>query len=101
MFTPSIELIFENLETDYIDTNPFHSMIDPIVNRRFGNTLHYQNGKNQHQHTNKNSSQKYHHSTTRQKYQNRNSRHNISIDILVKNINPYPSKDIEHIQSNN
>ena len=73
IFTPSIELICETLETAEIDTNSSHSMIEPIVNRKFGNTSHHQNGPNQRQHTNKNASQQYHHSTTRQQYQQRNT----------------------------
>ena len=67
VFSPSIELLFETLETADIGMNPSHSMVEPIVNRNFGNTLQHQNGPNQRQQTNKNAIQKYHHSTPRQK----------------------------------
>ena len=73
IFAPSIELIFGTLETAEIYMNPSHSMIEPIVNRNFGNIFHHQNGPNQHQHTNKNAIQKYNHSITRQQYQYRNA----------------------------
>ena len=53
--------------------NPPHSIINPIVNRNFGNKFHHQNGPNKRQHTNKNASHKYHNITTRQQYQNRNN----------------------------
>ena len=66
ILTPSIELIFEALETDDIEMYPSHSMLDPIFYRNFGNTFHHQNGPNQRQHTNKNTRKLYHHSTTRQ-----------------------------------
>ena len=69
----SIENIFETLETDGIDMNPYQSMIDPIVNRKFVNTFHHQNGPNQRQHTNKNSSQKYHQNIQGQQYQHINT----------------------------
>ena len=36
-FTPKIKEIFERLETSDIDMAPSHSMIEPIVNRNFGN----------------------------------------------------------------
>ena len=41
IFTPSIELIFETLETAEIDINPYHLFIDPILNRKFENTFHH------------------------------------------------------------
>ena len=72
-FTPSMEIIFETLETVDINMNPYHLMIKPIVNRNFGNTLHHQNGSNQRQPTNKNFSPQYQHITTRQQYQQRNT----------------------------
>ena len=34
-------------------------MIEPIVNRNFGNTFQHQNGPYQRQHTHKNTSQQY------------------------------------------
>ena len=70
---PSMELIFETLETADIDMSPYHSMIEPIFNSKFVNTFHHQNVPNNCQHTNKNFSQKYHHSTTIQQYQHRNT----------------------------
>ena len=72
-FTPKTEEIFETLETADIDMNPSHSMIEPIINRNFGNTSQHQNGPNQHQHTHKNISQQYQHRNTRQQYQHRNT----------------------------
>ena len=51
--TPSMEGIFETTGTADIDINPSHSMIEPILNRKFGNTFYHQNGQNKHQHTNK------------------------------------------------
>ena len=41
IFNPSMELIFETLETADVDMNPSHSMIESIVNRNFGNTFHH------------------------------------------------------------
>ena len=71
-FKPKIEYIFEILETSDIYMNPHHQMIEPIVNRNFGNTLQHQNEPNQHQHTNKNISKKHQHRSIRQHYQHRN-----------------------------
>ena len=73
IFTHSMKVIFETTETEYIDMNTYHSMIENIVNRNFGNKSHHKNGPNQRQHTNKNVSQKYHHNNNRQHYQNRNT----------------------------
>ena len=73
IFNPSMELILENTQTADIDMNPYHSMIEHIINRNFGNKLHHQNGQNQRQHTNKNDIHKYQHSTTRKQYQHRNT----------------------------
>ena len=53
MFTPKIEEIFETRETSYIDINPSHSMIEPIVNRNFVNIFQHQDGTNQRQRTKK------------------------------------------------
>ena len=53
--------------------NPYQSMVDPIVNRNFGNTFYHQNGPNQCQYTNKNSSQKYPQINSRQQYKHRNT----------------------------
>ena len=39
IFTTPMEIILETLETLYIDMNPSHSMIEPIVNNNFGNKL--------------------------------------------------------------
>ena len=73
-----MELIFENLETEDIEMNPYHSMIEPIVNRNFGNKFHHHNGPNKRQHTNNILSQKYQHSTTRD--------NSISTETLANNI---------------
>ena len=67
-FTPKTEKIFETLETADIDMNPPHSMIEPIVNRNFGNKFQHQNGPNQHHQTHKNTSKQYQHRNTRQQY---------------------------------
>ena len=53
-FNPSIEIIFETLETSDIDINPSNLMIYPIINRDFWNTFHHQNEQNQRQQSNKN-----------------------------------------------
>ena len=58
IYIPSIEVISETIETLEIDMDSYHSMIEHIINRKFVNKFHHQNGTNQHQHTNKNSSQK-------------------------------------------
>ena len=41
--TPTIEELFKTLETADIDMTSSHSMIEPIVNHNFGNTLQHQN----------------------------------------------------------
>ena len=58
-FTPTPEEVFETLYTAYIGIKSSHSIIEPIVNRNFWNTFQRQNGPNQHQHTQKNTSQRY------------------------------------------
>ena len=68
-----MEVIFETIETEDIDMNPYHSIIEPIVKRKFGNTFHHQNEPNQYQHTNKSTSQQYKHSNTRKQYHHRNT----------------------------
>ena len=68
-----MEVILETLETLYIDMNPSHSMIEPIVNNNFGNKLKHHNVTNQRQHTNKNTSHQYQHSKTRQQYHHKNT----------------------------
>ena len=55
----TIEEIFGTLETANLDMSKPHSVIDPIVNRKFGNILHRYNGPNQWQHVHKCTSQKY------------------------------------------
>ena len=52
IFTPPMELIFETLEKTDIDMNPYHSMIETIFNRKFGNTSHNKNEPNNCQYTN-------------------------------------------------
>ena len=68
-FTPKIEEIFESLETSDIDITPSHSIIEPIVNRNFGNIFQHHNGPNQFQNKHKNTSQQHQHINTSQQYQ--------------------------------
>ena len=56
-FKFTIEGVFETLETADVDMSTYYYMIDPIFNRKFGNTFHHQNGKNQRQHAPKNTGQ--------------------------------------------
>ena len=56
-FTYGIEEVSETLFTADIDMTTSHSMIEPIVNRNFGNTFQHQNGINQRQQTHKKNSQ--------------------------------------------
>ena len=58
IFNFLMEMIFETLKTADIDTNPPHSIIEPIFNRNFGNKFHHQNETNQHQPNNINVTQK-------------------------------------------
>ena len=39
--TPTIEEVFETLETANIDMKSSHSMIEPIANQNFGNTFQH------------------------------------------------------------
>ena len=56
-----IEEIFETLETAYVDTIEEHYsvMIEAIVNIKFGNTFHNQNGPNQIQNIHNHTSHQY------------------------------------------
>ena len=99
IFTHSIELIFLTLETALIDMNPLHSMIDPIVNKNFGNKFHHQNGPNQRQHTKNISASNTITSPLDNSISTETLVNNVSIDILVNNINQDHPKDIEHLQS--
>ena len=72
---PAVEEVFETLETLDIDMTPYHSMIEPISNRNFGNTFQHQNGQNQRQHTHKKTS------------------NNIETIVNSTSINPYPFRD--------
>ena len=72
-FIHSIELIFKHMDIVDIDMNPYQLMIDPIVNRNFGNTFHHQNGPNQRQRTSRKSRQQYYQITPRQQYHHRNT----------------------------
>ena len=45
-FRSTIGEVFETLDTDDLDMSTSHSMIDPIVNIKFGNTFNHQNGSN-------------------------------------------------------
>ena len=58
-FNPTIEEVFETLDTADIDMSSSHSMIKPIVNHNFGNKFQHHNGPNQRQHPYKNTSQNY------------------------------------------
>ena len=73
IFTPSMEVIFDNIETADVGMNPYHSTIKPIIKRNFGNKFHHHNGSDQRQNTNKNASNQYNNSNTRQRYQHRNN----------------------------
>ena len=55
----AIKEFFEALETDNVDMLKIHYMIEPIVNRNFGNTFHRHNGPNQCERFHKNTCQKY------------------------------------------
>ena len=72
-FTPSMEVIFETLETAYDDMIPPHSIIETIVNSNFGNTFHHKNWPNQRQPTKNNSIQSYQKSNTRQQYHHKHT----------------------------
>ena len=50
IFQSTIEEVFETLETPYVDMSTSHSMIEPTVNKKFGNTYNHQNGPNKRQH---------------------------------------------------
>ena len=93
-----MELIFETLDIYDIVMNPYHSMIDPIVNSNFEHKLHHQNGPNHRKKHNKNTSQQYHYSTTRKRISTETMANSIRIDIPFNNINPDTSKDIERLQ---
>ena len=49
IFTPLMELILEPLDTVDIYINPYHLMIEPIVESNFENTFQYQNAPDQRQ----------------------------------------------------
>ena len=89
-----MELIFETMETEEIYTNTYHSMIEPIVNRNFGNTFHHQNGPNQIQQTKKIPVSNNNTSPLDNSISTETLTKNINIDILANSINPYPSKEI-------
>ena len=72
-FTPTIEEVFETLETADIDMTPSQLIIEPIVNLNFGNKFQHQNGPNQSQPTHKNTIQHHQHRNNSQQYQNRNN----------------------------
>ena len=56
-FNPTIEEIFETLDTADIYMTPSHSIIEPIVNHNFVNIFQHHIGSNKRQHTHKNTSQ--------------------------------------------
>ena len=60
-FQLTMEEFFETLETADVDMTTvfFKTMIEPIFNINFSNTLRHQNGPNQFQHVHKHTSQKY------------------------------------------
>ena len=68
-----MEEIFEIPEIEDIDMYPYHSIIETIVDRNFGNTYQNQNEPNQRQPTPKNTSQQYQYRNSRQQYQNINT----------------------------
>ena len=98
IFKPSIELIFETLETDEIYMHPYHSMTDHIINRNL--EIHFTIRMDQ---INVNPRTKIpainiitaplDNSTRTEILVN-----NIKINIIVNNINPDTYKDIEHFQ---
>ena len=53
-FTSTIKEVFETLDTFDIYMTSSHSMIEPIVNRNYGNIFQHNNGPNQFQHIQKN-----------------------------------------------
>ena len=69
-------------------------MIEPIVNRNFGNTFHHQNGPNQSQQTKKIPVSNNNTSPLDNSISTETLTKNINIDILANSINPYPSKEI-------
>ena len=46
IFNSKTEEVFDKLVTAYVDTPTSHSMIEPVVNRSFGNTFRHKNGPN-------------------------------------------------------
>ena len=94
-----MKLIFETLETAYIYINPSHSIIDPIVNRKFGNTFHHKNGKISVITATKNPVSNIITAQLDNIISKETLANNINIEILVNNINLDTSKDIEHLQS--
>ena len=58
-FTPKIEAIFETLETADLEITPSHSIIEPIINRNFGNKPQHKNGTKKRQNTHKNTFKKH------------------------------------------
>ena len=58
-FTSKIEEVSENLDIEDTDMKTFHSIIETIFNRTFGNTFQHQNGPNQRQQIHKNTSQQF------------------------------------------
>ena len=49
IFTSTTDEVFETLETADADMTTYQSIIEPIVNRNFGNIFQHQNGPNQQQ----------------------------------------------------
>ena len=90
IFNPKTEEIFETIETADIDMNISHSIIEPIINRNFGNTFQHRNVPNQRQHNNINTSQQYQHRKTRKKYQHRNNSQNYQHSNTSQQHQPRP-----------
>ena len=99
IFTPSIELIFETLETADIDMNPYHSMIETIFNRNLGNEFHHQNGTNQHKKTTKTPVSNNNKAPQENSISKETLADNINTEILANSIKPDNYKDIEYLQS--
>ena len=53
IFQSTIEEVFETIEKSDLDMSASNSMIEPIVNQKFGNTFHHHNETNKRQHIHK------------------------------------------------
>ena len=64
-FQFTTEEVFETLDIVYINARTAHysTIIEPIVNKNYGNTFHHQNIPNQLQHIHKHTGQQYQHTS--------------------------------------